>query len=468
MIRVKEPWVIVLAGGSGERLRAVTTTATGALIPKQFCRLGGRTSMLGMTLARARRITATDRILVLVREEHRPWWQTEVGSAEQVLVQSRNRGTGLALLRALLHLHERDPGATAVVLPSDHVVDDEDLMDRAVLDAVDAARVHAGQVVLIGAPAGAADPSLGWILPERGGAGRTRQVAGFVEKPSVEEATACVRRGALRNTLILTGNVRAFLRLYALELLEPLGSADMSDDVLHATISGLAAIYAEVPGMDLSRDILQRSSRWLRVLPLPECGWTDIGTLERLEAWWKSHPRSFAEVREFGVLPVHTSIRGGAMSKHTIEVTDADALRLNELLARLAPHSGAGPSTQNSLRHELDRARVVPAGEIGPDVVTMQSRVLLEDADTHESVTYTLVEPEHADLEAGLLSVLAPIGTAILGYAEGDVVEWPVPAGVRHIRIQKVLHQPEAVGRRSMRSEEGNTRPRRDLVSAGR
>src|SRR5678816_1697682 len=103
MIRVREPWVIVLAGGSGERLRAVTTPATGESTPKQFCRLGGRTSMLGMTLARARRITATDRILVLVREEHRPWWQTEVGSAEQVLVQSRNRGTGLALLRALLH-----------------------------------------------------------------------------------------------------------------------------------------------------------------------------------------------------------------------------------------------------------------------------------------------------------------------------------------------------------------------------
>lgn len=53
MIRVKEPWVIVLAGGSGERLRSVTTTAMGESIPKQFCRLGGRTSMLGMTLARA-------------------------------------------------------------------------------------------------------------------------------------------------------------------------------------------------------------------------------------------------------------------------------------------------------------------------------------------------------------------------------------------------------------------------------
>jgi mannose-1-phosphate guanylyltransferase len=311
MIRVREPWVIVLAGGSGERLRSVTTTAAGESIPKQFCRLGGRQSMLGMTLARARRITAADRILVLVRQEHRAWWQDELVAIrpEQVLVQSRNRGTGLALLRALLHLHERDPDACVVVLPSDHVVDDEDLLSRAVLDAVDAARVHTGQVVLIGAPAGAADPSLGWILPERGGTGRTRQVAGFVEKPSSEEAAACVRRGALRNTLILAGNVRALLRVYALEMLAPLGTAEVPDDVLQTTISGLAAIYAEVPGMDLSRDILQPSSRWLRVLPLPECGWTDIGTLERLEAWWKSHPRSFAEVRVCGVLPVSSQSR---------------------------------------------------------------------------------------------------------------------------------------------------------------
>jgi regulator of nucleoside diphosphate kinase len=83
----------------------------------------------------------------------------------------------------------------------------------------------------------------------------------------------------------------------------------------------------------------------------------------------------------------------------------------------------------------------------------MECRVLLEDADTHESATYTLVQPEHADFEAGRLSVLAPIGTAILGYREGDVVEWPVPAGVRRIRILKVLYQPEAAGRQSMKSD---------------
>ena len=138
------------------------------------------------------------------------------------------------------------------------------------------------------------------------------------------------------------------------------------------------------------------------------------------------------------------------MSEHMIEVTEADALRLHDLLAGLAPDSVPDQTTQNSLRHELNRARIVPAHQIGPRVVTMQCRVLLEDADTQELESYTLVDPEHADYAARRLSVLAPVGTAILGYREGDVVEWPVPAGVRRIRIRKVL-QPEAAGQEHMK-----------------
>jgi regulator of nucleoside diphosphate kinase len=134
------------------------------------------------------------------------------------------------------------------------------------------------------------------------------------------------------------------------------------------------------------------------------------------------------------------------MSESTIEVTDVDALRLKGLLARMAPDSGPNQSAKNSLRHELERARIVPADRIGRRVVTMDCRVVLEDVDTHERETYTLVHPDAANAAAGRLSVLAPIGTAILGYREGDVVEWPVPAGVRRIRIRKVIHPPGLVG----------------------
>ena len=80
------------------------------------------------------------------------------------------------------------------------------------------------------------------------------------------------------------------------------------------------------------------------------------------------------------------------------------------------------------------------------DVVTMNSRVQLVDLDTGEAMTYTLVFPDDADLRQGKISVLAPIGTAMLGYRVGDTFEWRVPAGLRRLKIEAILYQPEAAG----------------------
>jgi regulator of nucleoside diphosphate kinase len=74
----------------------------------------------------------------------------------------------------------------------------------------------------------------------------------------------------------------------------------------------------------------------------------------------------------------------------------------------------------------------------------MDSRVSLTDVETNEEQTYTIVFPSGANLEQRKISVLAPIGTALLGYRVGDTVEWDVPGGVRRLRINEVLYQPEA------------------------
>ena len=76
----------------------------------------------------------------------------------------------------------------------------------------------------------------------------------------------------------------------------------------------------------------------------------------------------------------------------------------------------------------------------------MNSKVVLRDVDTSAEMTYSLVFPKNADVDAGAISILAPVGTAILGYREGDVIEWPVPSGMRRIRIEEILYQPEAAG----------------------
>jgi len=96
------------------------------------------------------------------------------------------------------------------------------------------------------------------------------------------------------------------------------------------------------------------------------------------------------------------------------------------------------------LAAELDRATVVESDKVPQDIVTMNSKVYFRDMDTGKDEFYQLVYPEDADIEQNKISILAPIGTAILGYKVGDVIEWKVPAGVRRLKIKKILYQPEA------------------------
>jgi regulator of nucleoside diphosphate kinase len=103
------------------------------------------------------------------------------------------------------------------------------------------------------------------------------------------------------------------------------------------------------------------------------------------------------------------------------------------------------------LESELDRAQVVSQEEFPPDVVSMRSTVVYEDADTGERGEAILVYPEEADMEHALISVLAPIGTALLGLSVGQSISWPVPGGrTRTIRVVSVAYQPEAAGDRHL------------------
>lgn len=131
------------------------------------------------------------------------------------------------------------------------------------------------------------------------------------------------------------------------------------------------------------------------------------------------------------------------MSERTICITQKDLQRLRYV----AQMSDAGDGADLAdLRNELARAKVVPADQIPPDVITMNSRVRLRDLDRDTTHEYTLVYPTAADYNAGRISVVAPIGAAMLGYREGSEIEWPVPGGRRRLRVEAVLYQPEAAG----------------------
>ena len=132
------------------------------------------------------------------------------------------------------------------------------------------------------------------------------------------------------------------------------------------------------------------------------------------------------------------------MTTRRIFITDDDMARLRELVRGGRMASGRDVEHLVELDRELDRAEVVTAGELAPDVVTMHSTVRVRDVASNSSMIYTLVFPSEANLERGRISVLAPVGTALLGFRAGDFVEWPTPGGTRRLQIEKVLFQPEA------------------------
>lgn len=134
------------------------------------------------------------------------------------------------------------------------------------------------------------------------------------------------------------------------------------------------------------------------------------------------------------------------MSGKPIQVTEFDLERLKKLLFDAQFTELRKSAYLERLETEINRAVVVAPKDIPSDVVTMNSTVCIEDLDTKEEEIYTLVFPENANLSQGKISILAPIGTAMLGYEVGDTFEWQVPAGTRRLLIKKILYQPEASG----------------------
>ncbi len=134
------------------------------------------------------------------------------------------------------------------------------------------------------------------------------------------------------------------------------------------------------------------------------------------------------------------------MSTRDIYITEFDLNRLRDVLAARISAEVRDRDHLESLENELDRAHVVDPSAIPHDVVTMNSQVRIEDVDTSMENVYTLVFPSEASIPDKKISILAPIGTALLGSRVGETVDWPVPAGMRTVRIKEVLYQPEAAG----------------------
>lgn len=127
-------------------------------------------------------------------------------------------------------------------------------------------------------------------------------------------------------------------------------------------------------------------------------------------------------------------------NEHDIIITNRDFERLRPLL-----DLHETPASE-LLELELQRARIVPTMVVPADVVTMNSEVVYEDTETFAKRTVRIVYPKDANADEGRVSVLAPIGSALLGLRVGQTITWGVPGGRRRIRVVEIRYQPEACG----------------------
>lgn len=126
------------------------------------------------------------------------------------------------------------------------------------------------------------------------------------------------------------------------------------------------------------------------------------------------------------------------MRGHPIVIKESDARKLRGLLGARGSAPGRDLEHLQDLKSELERALVVESEQVPAEVITMDSRVRVVDLETGARSEYVLVFPAEADLSAKRISVLAPLGTALLGCREGDEVEWETPGGPRRLRIEQV------------------------------
>jgi mannose-1-phosphate guanylyltransferase len=283
-------WAIVLAGGEGMRLAALTRAVHGRDVPKQFAQLGNARSLLQQTLDRMAAIIPARRTIVVVAEARAALALDQLSAYKglEIVMQPANRGTAAGVLLPLAHVLARAPDAAVVVVPSDHGFRRVDVFQHAVGRALDAVAEAPSGTALIGAVPDQPASDLGWIVPgEPCGPPQigARQVVRFVEKPPAAVCGELFRQGALWNTLVIAAHGPRLWRLvtrHAPELEAPFARyrRALGAEGPRAT---LHAIYTELRPADISRHVLA-AARDLRVVEMADAGWCDCGTPERLLA----------------------------------------------------------------------------------------------------------------------------------------------------------------------------------------
>lgn len=283
---------IILAGGDGTRLRALTRALAGDDRPKQFCRiLGGRT-LLDQTRHRVARTMSPQRTLIVLNRAHEGYYTPLLADVplHSLVVQPSNRGTAPAIVYALLRLATVAPPGPVAIFPSDHYVSDDEVFMGHVRHAVEAVMTRPELIVLLGIAADRPETEYGWIEPARRLVGsRSRpiyRVRRFWEKPAHDVARRLQAEGCLWNSFVLVAEpatLLAVIREAAPAIMAAF--APVRSRLATAWEDGaIRAVYASLAASDLSRHVLQTVPDRLSVLPVTGVEWNDLGDPGRVRA----------------------------------------------------------------------------------------------------------------------------------------------------------------------------------------
>lgn len=295
---------IILAGGEGTRLRSLTRRIEGEEIPKQFCRLMGSKTLLEQTVDRVSHTIAPNRVMTVVTGSHRRFYTPLLAGTPRHLVveQPCGRGTAPAILYALMRIAERTPSSVVALFPSDHHVSDDALFMRHIEVAANALDQRPELTVLLGIEPTHPEQSYGWI--EKAGNLRIGEaplfgVRSFVEKPEESTARTLMDQGALWNSFVMLGRVSTLINLF---LVATPGLYVAFNSVRHTFDTGfeaesLSRLYADLPEVNFSSDVLQKCPLSLAVMQVSGVHWSDLGDPRRVEETWAltgSSPASVA------------------------------------------------------------------------------------------------------------------------------------------------------------------------------
>jgi mannose-1-phosphate guanylyltransferase len=283
-----ERWAIILAGGDGSRLMPLCRRITGCSVPKQFCPIFGRATLLGQTRRRVSLLVPPTRILTVVNRAHEPFYSPLLkgAPADNLVVQPQNRGTAAAILYALHRLSELNPSASVAVFPSHHFVDNDSILMAHVDLAFDSLSEWPGLILLLGMTPDRAESAYGWIEPDeplRMG-GEVARVRRFWEKLPAQASLQLWEEGCLWNTSVMVGKLSSFilLTLKAVAELASRFSTALRPFDSTAREEALRTLYSVSPSINFSTDVLARNPRRLGVLKVSGVYWNDLGEPRRV------------------------------------------------------------------------------------------------------------------------------------------------------------------------------------------